>query len=163
MEDNQKEILDLNLSEQEWSKKRRRDLLPWWIKLFTWIFLILGSIASVGLVFGVLDMSFNISIYGFRTTSPLSALGLALTGVYLLKGIVAYGLWTEKDWAIMLGQIEAGLGIVACVFVILYKIINYSSISFRLELLLLIPFLYKLINIKEEWDKLAERDALPLL
>lgn len=151
-------ILDANLTKHE-NSKRRRSLLPWWIKIFIWIFLILGLLAPIGLVFGFFGIQFQISLYGFTTNEPLSIDGLYLIGLFLLKGITAFGLWTEKDWAITLGQIDAILGIVLCIFMsVIYPFINIRTgfhFTFRLELILLIPFLIKLLKIKSEWKKLA--------
>jgi hypothetical protein len=151
-------ILDSNLLRPE-NSKRRRSLLPWWIKTFTWIFLIFSLIVPVGIGFGLFGLQFQISLYGFSTDTPLSFDGLFLMALFLLKGITAFGLWTEKDWAIYLGQIDAVLGIITCGFMMfIYPFTGNQPgalINIRLELILLIPFLFKLIKIKSEWDKLA--------
>jgi hypothetical protein len=48
---------------------RRKSLLPWWIKVFMWIFLFLGALAPVGLIFGLLGNWFHISLYGLVMAS----------------------------------------------------------------------------------------------
>ena len=57
------EILDSNLGEKP--TIRRRKLLPWWIKIFLWLFLITGAISPIGLIFGVLGNNFQLALYGF--------------------------------------------------------------------------------------------------
>lgn len=135
--------------------KRRRELLPWWIKVFTWIFLIFGAIVPLTIIFAIVGYTFQISLYGLETNEPLSLTGLLLIILFLFKGIVAYGLWTEKDWVINLGIIDAIAGIAICVFMmLLYPFFDVSpgfTFSFRLELLLLIPYLIKLKKINNDW------------
>ncbi|MCF8298028.1 MAG: hypothetical protein K9J13_10825 [Saprospiraceae bacterium] len=145
MEDKLNEILDSDFTEE---LIRRRKLLPWWIKIFAWIFLVFGAISPFGLIFGFLGMNFMLSLYGIQTYQPVSIIGLFLIGLFLLKGITAYSLLMEKDGAISLAQIDTIIGIAVCTFMMLiYPFINNLPgfhLTFRLELVLLIPFLIKL-------------------
>jgi hypothetical protein len=154
-------ILDSNLFKQE-NSKRRRSLFPWWIKTFIWIFLILGSIVPFGLIYGLLGYQFKISLYGFETSNPISIDGLYLSILFLLKGLTAFALWTEKDWAIILGKTDAIIGIILCGYMMIvqpfFNIQTGFHLNIRLELILLIPFLIKLDKIKDEWKKLAVAD-----
>ena len=81
--------------------------------------------------------------------------------LFLLKAIVAYGLWTEQDWAINIGILDTIIGILVCSFVMfIYPLINSASVFFqniRLELLLLIPFLLKLLKIRVEWSTCTKK------
>lgn len=161
MENNENQVLDSGFVTPQ-SNKRRRSLLPWWIKTFTWIFMIFGTVAPIGLLLGLLGFQFQISFYGIETNNPLSMIGIILIGTFLLKGITAFGLWTEKDWAIVLGQIDAIFGICFCIFVMFISpmISNLGfKLTFRLELLLLIPFLIKLGKIKNDWRSLVETNV----
>lgn len=157
MDNTESKILDEGFIKHE-DFKKRRSLLPWWIKTFIWIFLVLGLIAPIGLIFGLLGFQFQIALYGLGTTDPTSIDGLYLMGLFILKGITAFGLWTEKDWAITLGQIDAILGIIICAFMMMiYPFFSNQTgfhLNIRLELLLLIPFLLKLGNIKSDWNKI---------
>lgn len=137
-------------------KLRRRSLLPWWIKIFIWIFLVFGAIVPVALIFGILGNSFQISLYGIQTNNILSLTGIALLSLFLEKAIVAYGLWTEKAWAISFGIADGVLGILICIFsMFIVPILSLQkgfTISFRLELVLLIPYLIKLITLRRFWN-----------
>jgi hypothetical protein len=114
--ENQEHLLQEEVTNQY---KRRRQLLPWWIKVFIWIFLVFGSIVPIGLIAAVFGYNFQIALYGLETNQPLSIIGLLLCVLFLLKGAVAYGLWTEKDWAVKLGIVDAIIGIAICCFIML--------------------------------------------
>lgn len=154
MQENQEHVLDSGFSN---SKTRRRALLPWWIKFFVWIFIILGSIVPFGLVYGLLNLPFQISLYGLTAYQPFSTLGLGLAALLILKGITAYGLWFEQAWATDLAIIDAVLGITICLIIMFNTFLNAQSgqYSFKLELILLIPYLIKMLKIRQKWKKVA--------
>lgn len=153
------ELLDLNQEDQQSSLPRRRKLLPWWIRFFCWVFMIMGGITPFAIVLGILGFSFNISLYGIETNTPLSVAGMGLTALFILKGATAFGLWTEKDWAIKLGYVDAIIGILVCIVVtFIQPMFDTSngfmvSYSFRFELLFLVPYLYKLSKISPQWKQ----------
>ncbi len=135
-------------------KERRRNLLPVWIKIFLWIFVLFGFLGPVGLAFGLLGKDFDLSLYGIETIKPLSVIGVTLISLFALKGLVSFGLWTEKSWAVTLAITDAALGIILCMSVmILPLVVENTGLDFtvRLELIALIPYLNKMINIKEDW------------
>lgn len=145
----------LTLDALQINPKKRKELLPLWIKIFTWIFLAFGLIAPVGLIFGLLGYSFQISLYGLQTDEPLSLIGICLIILFLLKGIIAFGLLREKDWAVTSAITDAIAGIAICIFVMIYPAIMPTtgvSMNLRLELVALIPYLLKMKKIKPEWE-----------
>jgi len=147
------EIIDENLLKIE---DRRRKLLPGWIKVFVWIFMIFGVIVPFGLLIGLMGIDFNLSIYGLETSKPVSGLGLLITLIFAFKGIISFGLWTEKYWAVKLASIDAIIGIIVCCIVMLLLPFLFKENGFswnlRLELIVLIPYLIKMRNIKEDWQ-----------
>lgn len=137
--------------------QRRRKLLPWWMKVFIWLFGIAGLIVPIAFIFGILRFEFNTAMYGLETNNPLTWLGIFILLIFLHKGFVAFGLWFEKSWAPKLALADAGLGIVICMMVMGMQLFDSgSSFSFRLELVLIIPYLIKLIKIEEPWSQLKE-------
>ncbi len=139
------EILD---DEQlEHANERRRALLPLWIKIFVWIFLLLGAIVPVAFIMGLLGMKFSLSLYGMETMQPLSYMGLTILALMALKGIVAFGLWMEKEWVVNLAIGDAVIGIVVCILVM----ILLPSNMLRLEIAILIPYLLKMRRYRVEW------------
>lgn len=152
MEQQEQLLLETVLNE---NNVRRRNLLPLWIKVFVWIFMIIGAIAPLCLLAGLFGANVQLALYGLETNEPLSTAGLVICLLFLFKGIIAYGLWTEKDWAINLGVIDAIVGIIVCVYVMVAPAFadnqSGSTFSFRLELVILIPYLIKLLKIKPQW------------
>jgi len=155
MEDSSNEYLDLEL--ESTPTVSRRELLPWWMKVFIWIFMIFGILAPIGLVFGFMGSTYGLAFYGLETNQPFSIIGIIVLAVYLLKGVTAFALWAETDIAINLGLIDAVIGIVICTAVMfVFPFIDDQpgfQLSFRLELALLIIYLIKLQKIRPEWKK----------
>lgn len=143
-----------SFEEFEKVKKRRRKLLPWWIKVFCWIFMLFGFMSFVCLILGFTNIKPALAFYGFESNEPFSLNGLIVISLGLLKGFTAFSLWFEKDIAIKIGKIDAIIGIVLCgvsMFILpLFQDIFYLVI--RLEIILLIPFLIKLSKIQKEWE-----------
>lgn len=142
------QILDTHLQEPQ---KRRRALLPLWIKVFTWIFLVFGAVVPIALVLGILGINFNLSLFGLETTQVFSIIGIIIVLLFAIKGITAWGLWTEKDWAITIGQTDAIISIIICVVGTFIDTSGGFKLTVRLELIPLIPYLIKLNKIKKLW------------
>lgn len=141
------------------SAGRRRELLPFWIKFFLWIFMVFGAIVPLAFIAGLSGISFHISLYGLETSHPMSVLGFLVTVLFGFKGVVAYGLWTEKDWAVEMAIIDAGIGIATCLFVMFalpFVGDGGFSLNLRFELIALIPYLLKMREIKPEWERRRE-------
>jgi len=141
--------------------KRRRDLIPLWIKIFVWFFMFAGIIVPIVFIRGALGFSASLSIYGLETSFPLSIIGIIISSIFLFKGVIAFGLWLEKDWAPNLSLIDAILGIIICLLVMLnldfITSLNGPSGFLRLELAFLIPYLIKIQKIKANWTKLKTK------
>jgi hypothetical protein len=135
---------------------RRKTLLPWWMKFFSYIFLLTAAFAILlyPLMF-LLGVNWGFSLYGLESADRTSYIMFTVIALYLLKGAAAYGLLFEKDWAIEVAFADAGAGIIASLFVIAYGYFvsgEYSS-PFRLELILLIVYLIKLLKMQKVWRK----------
>lgn len=135
--------------------KRRKDLLPWWIKIFSWLFLILGGGALAGLIPAILGYTYELAIYGLETNKPLSLEGFFILLLLIFKSVVSWALIQEKKLAITLAIVDAIMGIIFCLLVGIYPVFNPASrnYSIRLELIFLIPYLIKMIQIKNAWQK----------
>jgi len=134
----------------------RRKLLPWWIKTFCWIFMLLAVAAVSTLITNLFFSTVDLSLYGFSTNTAYSITGIFIIGIMILKGFAAFSLWFEKPNAISIGKIDAICGVVICVasmFVLPFTS-GDGHIQLRLEILLLIPYYIKLNKIEYEWDNL---------
>lgn len=137
----------------------RRTLLPIWIKLFCWLFMIMGILAVGSFIFGILGKNADISLYGFETNEPFSIVGLFIIIIILFKAFCAYSLWFEKDIAIKVCKFDAVLGVLICIFsMFVMPFINENSIfTFRLEIVLLIPYFMKINKIEYQWINLEDQ------
>ncbi len=146
----QSTILDQDLSFN--NPVRRRSLLPWWMKVFSWLFMATGILVPCVVVAGMFGFEPQLSLYGFETSDPFSTTGILISLGFLLKGIVGYGLFFEKDWAITLGMIDAVIGIIVCVAVmVVLPIFGGGGFNFRLEIFFVGLFLWKLVDLRRRW------------
>lgn len=130
----------------------RRQLLPWWMKIFCWIFMLFGVAGLICLVLGLIGFDPELALYGLEESGPLSATSLAIIAIAVFKGLTALALWLKKDYAILLGKIDAVAGLAIYLFTMINKgIISDNVLTSRLELVLLIPYLIKLNNIQGAW------------
>lgn len=137
---------------------RRRALLPWWIKIFCWLFMITAAIVPFGLLAGILHVTFNIEIFGIKTTDPFSVKAAIDMSIMLFTGVAAFGLWTEKDWAINIAKINAIINIAICIISMVYFMLAESNFTIRLELILLFLFIYQLNKIQYNWENFDSLD-----
>lgn len=135
---------------------RRKTLLTWWLKVFSYIFLFMAAIALMmyPLMF-LLGNNYTVSLYGLESNDRESFITLAVMILFLLKGAAAFGLLFEKDWAIEVGLTDAVAGIVVCLFVGMYAMFHGGAYiaTFRLELVFLVVYLIKLLKIQAVWKK----------
>ena len=148
MENTQVNLLDDALAKEMLQPARRRKLLHWWIRIFIWIFMIMGCATIPVLIIGLTGRHATMSLYGLETNDILSVEGLLITFFFFYKGIVAFLLWFEQGPAVILAIIDAILGILVCCWVM----IAAPTFSFRLELVALIPYLVTMIRIRKKWE-----------
>jgi len=134
----------------------RRKLLPWWIKTFCWIFMILGGCAVLSLLLNLFIPTVELSVYGFSSNTAFSGTGIFIIAVMIFKGYTAFLLWFEKPSAISIGKIDAVCGIVICIASMFIHPFTSDDgyLPLRLEILLLIPYYRRLNKIEYEWDNL---------
>ncbi len=125
----------------------RKKLIPTWIRIFSWIFFCFGLIVPVGIIIGLLGSDFSMALYGFETNDIFSITGITIAVLFLLKGIVAYGLLWSKDWAVKLAMADSIIGILLCIYSMVFL-----SFTLRLELIALIPYLIKMKKISADWE-----------
>lgn len=122
--------------------------------------MVFGAIAPIALIAGILGYESTLSLYGLEATTSMSITGILIILFYGIKGAVSIGLWTEKDWAVDLAMVDAVIGIVTCVIVMVVFPFIFENQGFaanlRIELIILIPYLLKMNNIRSEWRSRSE-------
>lgn len=131
--------------------KRRRKMLPWWVLVFVWLFFAFAALIPFGIIFTLLGRDFDLSLLGLTTREPFSTTGIILIILFAFKGVVSFGLWMEKKWGVSLAKIDAILSIVICCAVMCYSFFVLHSFSLRLELIVIIPYFYKMNQIQHDW------------
>jgi hypothetical protein len=139
------------LTEEIAAMHLRRSLLPLWIKVFIWFFMVIGALGPVGFVAGIMLGNFRVAIFGFDTTEPLSFEALLILGIFIYNGIIAYRLWAEKRDAVDLALYSAYLSVALCIASMVIAVLH-GGLSARLELVLLFLYITKLKKIKELWS-----------
>ena len=133
---------------------RRRALLPVWMKIFIWLFIVAGCICVPLFILGLVGMNFQVALYGLESNDSTSFVGMLVLLLFIFKGLVSFGLWFEAKWAVGLGIIDAGVGLLIC-FVTTFRPDlfpgNQAARFFRLEIIFLVVYLIKLFRIREKW------------
>lgn len=160
MDKNNTNNLDPQLDFPQKRLERRRKLLPWWIIAFLWLFLAFFALMPVCLIMGLLKYNFEISLLGLTTHQPISLIGMSLMLLFSFKGIVAFALWTEKTWAVGMAKIDAIVSVVVCVLVMIYSIVVQHSFSFRLELVVIGLYYYKMNHIQYNWENFGTPEII---
>jgi len=130
----------------------RRNLLPLWMKIFCWIFIVLGVFSILSFICGLFGNSAGIEFYGLSTDAPLSFTSLIVTIILTFKGFTAYSLWYEKDNAINLVKFDSAGGIIICIAtMIITPVIHKGPLTFRFEILFLLAYYTKTRKIEYAW------------
>lgn len=136
--------------------KRRRKLLPIWVKIFVWLFMITGFIAPIAILLSLFEISVDLSLYGLNSKHAVDLPGITIVILFTLKGLSSFGLWFEKKHGVDLAIIDGIIGILFCTSLMIgndfYE--PYYSGGLRIEILFLIPYLIIMLKIRSSWQSL---------
>jgi hypothetical protein len=147
MENVNHNLLD-EFSAEKLQPVRRRKIFPVWIKIFVWIFMIMGGCAVPVLIIGLFGTTIDLELYGLKATEATSVEGLLLLFLFIYKGVVAALLWFERGPAVAMAIIDAALGIMICTWVMFAG----PHFAFRFELVALVPYLIVMFRIRKRWE-----------
>ena len=130
--------------------------IPKWLKYFSFLFAIIGLLIPIIIILNVIDIRPQLAIYGLGSNSIFNGIGIIILLVFTIKAIVSYGILRKEKWAFKLALFDAILGIVICIlkFGLIDILKDKSNINFefRLELLILIPYLIYIARNKSNWE-----------
>jgi len=160
MDDNNVNYAEAQIDFPKTKFERRRKLLPWWVIGFIWLFLLFFAIMPIGIIMGLLKYPFTISLLGITTHQPISLTGLFLISLFAVKGVTAFALWTEKQWAVGLAKVDAIISIAICFLVMAYIIFAQHGFSIRLELIAVFFYYYKMNQIQYDWENFESPEVV---
>ncbi len=130
--------------------------IPKWIKVFGWLFIVFAiATPLIPFILKVLGQPtasygiFGLSYHG----SPFSPMALLISSIFIALGVSAFGLLFNKSWGINACLAMAYISAAICIFSMVYPLINRIpssniALNFRLELILLIPYIKWLHKVK---------------
>ena len=135
----------------------RKKLIPLWIKIFGWIFIVMGvSVPVLSIVTAALDQPATFEIFGLgHRGSPFHPMALLISAIVLSLAASAYGLLFGRPWGLKACLITGYGGVAICLGTMAYSVISQGTVTVRLELLLQFPYLQKLHKLKPLWHASA--------
>lgn len=135
------------------TETNRKKLIPLWIKIFGWLFIIMGAaIPLLPLVTSLLKQPATYEIFGLSYVgSPFHPMALLISAIILSLSISAYGLLFGKPWGLKACLITGYGGVFICLATMVYSLVALSALTIRLEPLVQIPYLLKLQKLKSLW------------
>lgn len=131
----------------------RKQLVPLWIKIFGWIFMVMGGVVPLlAIVAGAMGQTASYEIFGLQHRgSPLHPLALLISALFVSLAVSAYGLLFGKPWGVDACMATGFVGVALCLGTSVYSIFQGAP-NLRLELLVQVPYLLKLRKIKPLWQ-----------
>lgn len=135
------------------TREERKRLVPTWIKVFGWLFIIMGaSLPVLPIMTMSLDVPASYTLFGLSFVgSPFHPMALLIQALILSLAVSAYGLLFGRSWGLKACLATGYLGVAICAFTTLYAIFVMGSFTLRLEFLIQIPYLMRLHAMKPSW------------
>ena len=127
----------------------RRELLPWWVRGFSWMFIVMGALAVPGFVSLFFAPNFESSLFDLDQSVPNGKFISAV--LFLISGFTGLWLWLEKKDAVTIAIICGFINLIASSISMVLLIINGDG-NLPLELFICILFISKMFQIKNNWE-----------
>jgi uncharacterized membrane protein len=136
----------------------RKRLVPLWIKIFGWIFMLMGvAVPIIAIAATVMGEPASYEIFGLQYRgTPFHPMALLISTIIWSLAVSAYGLLFGKSWGLQACLVTGYMGVAICIGTTVYAI-TQGSLMLRLELLLQIPYLIKLHKIQSQWPLASAR------
>lgn len=131
----------------------RKKLIPMWIKVFGWIFILMGiAVPILPIAAPILGQPATYEIFGLRYVgSPFHPMALLISAIVLSLSVSAYGLLFGKPWGLKACLATGYGGLIICLATMAYSVVALSVLTIRLELIAQIPYLLKLHKVRPLW------------
>jgi hypothetical protein len=127
----------------------RRELMPWWMRFFSWVFMLMGVLAVPGFISLFFAPNFESSLFDLDQSVPYGKFISAL--LFIISGFTGLWLWLEKKEAVTIAIICGFINLIACFISMILLIINGDG-NLRLELFIDIFFIIRLFQMKHDWE-----------
>lgn len=147
--DQQQTIFDESFDKVE--IRRRRDLMPKWLKVYTWVTIGFAAFISVCILLEMTDTSRIIpgdEAAGYWTGTVIA--GIIISAIYVAPGLLV---WFEVKWAIWFNLILAAIWITTILSIA--AIFDWNNLYIGVTILFFIPFWVGLFPIRRRWSKEA--------
>ena len=138
--------------------RTRKQLVPLWIKIFGWIFIVMGAVMPLlAIVAAVTGQPVSLELFGIQYRgSPWHPMALLMAGLFLSLAVAAYGLLFGKPWGVDACMVTGFGGVAICLGTTVYSLFQ-GSLNLRLELLVQVLYLMRLGKIKPLWRSAPAR------
>jgi hypothetical protein len=133
--------------------QNRTKLLPLWIRIFCWIFLVAGAFVPLLLLIGPFyPAPMHFSLFGWsHDGSPYDVMSLLILAYLAASGAAGYGLLWGRPWGWDAGIVVGTIGLVVALASLVNARQPDGSIYIALEPVLQVPYLYTLWRIRHGW------------
>lgn len=144
----------------------RRKLLPWWIILFSWVFII---ICPIDIVTRTLQYtSVDLSMFDIAAKTEIAFKDVLSVANSIFTLVAIYGLFREKDWAIKIAILNALVSVGDTLYTTndaTAGAVSESEIAvawaiYAFGLIMLAIYLTKLFRIRKDWSMRLARRSL---
>ncbi|MRG44640.1 hypothetical protein GFS24_05920 [Chitinophaga sp. SYP-B3965] len=147
-----------SIFEEDFNVLLRKDLLPWWIIFFSWLFII---ICPLQVIIAIIEYSrigsFDLGIFSISPKTTITfkeALALANS---LFTIVAAYGLLKEKDWAIKIAIMNGFVSVVETAYSVAGTFVTPQITAifwgtYGFLGVLLATYLWKLFRMEKDWS-----------
>ena len=127
----------------------RRQLVPRWIKVFGWLFIVVAILTIPLMLWAVVaGEPVNFQLFGINYTGPaMNPYAFGMQGLYLFMGVTAFGLLFGKDWGLLGAMANGYLGLVICILTMVFS--GFTNI--RVEPIIQLFYLRRLHKIQDQW------------
>ena len=144
----------------------RRALLPWWIIVFSWIFIIICPIDIVTRVLQYTGM--DLSMFDMVTKTEIAFKDVLSVANSIFTLVAIYGLFREKDWAINIAILNALVSVADTLYTTNDATAGAGSETeiavawsiYAFGLIMLGIYLFKLFRIRKDWSIRLPRRVL---
>ncbi len=123
--------------------------------VFVYFFLLWSILLPVAVVFSLVGMNAPMSMYGLDSSSAFTDAGPVLLGIFLLKFMVAWKVFTNHRFALRWAIVDAIIGIIICSWMLIRDFVigaDHVDIQVRFELIPLVLYLLFAMRNRKKWE-----------